>query len=167
MESQWPTACSVNGVTGINIWNSIVGSYNTSSTVVGFKRWSNGGFIKLKFPGASSTFPNRINGKGTIVGSYFVGSGGQLPENGFIYQGSQWATLNYPNAPFTHLAGISNAGAVVGNAIETDGGFLYTNGVFKKIHDPNGTPTSILGISPRQGLILGTSSLGGFIATCK
>jgi len=159
---------SVNGVTGINIWNSIVGSYNTSSAVIGFKRWSKGGFIKLKFPGANSTFPSRINGKGTIIGSYFVGpSGVQLPENGFIYQGSQWATLNYPNTAFTHLAGISNAEVVVGNAVDTDGGFLYKNGVFKKILDPQGAPTSVLGISPRQGLILGMSSSGGFIATCK
>ena len=82
-------------------------------------------------------------------------------------QAGQWATLNYPNAAFTHLAGISNAGAVVGNALDTDGGFLYKNGVFKNILDPKGAPTSVLGISPRQGLILGTSSSGGFIATCK
>jgi virginiamycin B lyase len=159
---------SVNGVTGINIWNSIAGSYNTSSAVVGFKRWSNGGLVKLRFPGATSTFPSRINGKGTIVGSYFVGpSGVQLPENGFIYQRGQWATLNYPNAAFTHLVGISNAGVVVGNAVDTDGGFLYENGVFERILDPKGSPTNVLGISPRLGLILGTSNTNGFVATCK
>lgn len=159
---------SVNGVTGINVWGSIVGSYNTSSAVNGFKRWSNGGFVKLKFPGANSTFPSRINDRGTVVGSYFVGpSGVQLPENGFIYQSGQWATLNYPNATFTHLVGISNAGVVVGNAVDTDGGFLYENGTFKRISDPKGSPTNVIGISPKLGLILGTSNSGGFVATCK
>ena len=159
---------SVNGVTGINEWGTIVGSYNTSSAVNGFKRWSNGGFAKLTFPGANSTFPSSLNDYGTIVGSYFVGpSGVQLPENGFIYQGGQWATLNYPNATFTHLVGVSDANVVVGNAVDTDGGFLYENGVFERIIDSNGSATNIFGISPRLGLILGTSNSGGFIAKCK
>lgn len=159
---------SVNGVTAINNWGSIVGSYNTSSAVNGFKRWNNGGFAKLKFPGANSTFPSSINDRGTVVGSYFVGpSGVQLPENGFIYEGGQWATLNYPNATFTHLVGISNTNLVVGNAVDTDGGFLYENGTFKKIVDSNGSSTTVVGISRRLGLILGTSNSGGFIATCK
>jgi virginiamycin B lyase len=159
---------SVNGVTGINVWESIVGSYNTSNAVNGFKRWSNGSLANLKFPGASSTFPSRINDHGTVVGSYFVGpSGVQLPENGFIYQSGQWATLNYPNATFTHLVGVSNAGVVVGNAVDTDGGFFYENNTFKRIIDPKGSPTNVFGISPKLGLIVGTSNSGGFIATCK
>src|SRR5947207_3233428 len=41
----------------INNWGTIVGSYNTSSGAIGFKRLSDGGTIKSGFPGASSTFP--------------------------------------------------------------------------------------------------------------
>jgi hypothetical protein len=153
----------VNSITGINVWGSIVGSATT-----GFKRWSNGGFMKLKFPGSSSTFLISINDLGTVVGSYYVGPPGvQLPENGFIYQGGQWATLNYPSALFTHLVGVSNAGVVVGNAVESDGGFLYENGTFQQIIDSNGSVTNVAGISPRLGLIVGTSNSGGFVARCK
>ena len=43
---------------------------------------------------------------GMIVGSYFVGSGGgQLPQNGFMYDQGKWATLNYPTSLFTDLVG--------------------------------------------------------------
>jgi hypothetical protein len=158
---------SVNGITGINGWGSIVGSYNTTSAVIAFKRWSNGGFAKLRFPGSLSTFPASINDNGTVVGSYFVGqSGVQLPENGFAYHNGQWATVNYPNSFFTHLSGISNAGVIVGNALESVGGFLYENGVFKVILAPDGSPTDVLDISPQLGLILGTTNGEGFVAKC-
>lgn len=167
--SRLPQLQSVNSVTGINIWGSIVGSYNTLSSVNGFKRWSNGHFLVLKFPEATSTFPASINDNGTVVGSYFSGHGGHggLPENGFVYQNGEWATLNYPGAISTHLVGISNAGVVVGNAIESDGGFLYRNGQFKRISTPDGSPTEILAISTQLGLIVGDSQSGGFIARCK
>jgi hypothetical protein len=102
-----------------------------------------------------------------VVGSYFVGPPGvQLPQNGFIYHNGQWATLNYPNALFTNLVGISNAGVIVGNATDTVGGFLYENGVFKAISTPNGSSTTVMDISPTQGLILGTANSGGFVAKC-
>ena len=92
--------------------------------------------------------------------------GVQLPQNGFIYHNGQWATLNYPNAVFTNLVGISNAGVIIGNA-DTDGGFLYENGAFKIISAPNGSPTTVVGISPKLGLIVGTGTSGGFIAKCN
>jgi hypothetical protein len=153
---------------GINNWGSIVGSYNTASGGGGgFKRWSNGGVVKLHYPGASSTFPTSINDEGAIVGSYFVGpSGVQLPQNGFIYHNGHWATLNYPTALFTDLVGISNAGIIVGNSTDTVGAFLYENGNFKVISG-NGQGITVSGISPKLGLIVGTGNQGGFIAKCK
>jgi len=153
---------------GINNWGSIVGSYNTSSASNGFKRFSNGGTIKLGFPGASSTFPTSINDHGMIVGSYFVGSGGgQLPQNGFIYSQGNWATLNYPTSLFTDLVGVSNNGGVVGNATDLDLAFQYENGQFKTIVAPNGAGVTVTGISPRLGLIVGTAGpKGGFVASC-
>ena len=158
---------SINGITGINKWNSIVGSYNTSSAVNAFKRFSNGGFTTFRFPGSLSTFPTSINDLGAVVGSYFVGPPGvQLPQNGFVYHKGQWATLNYPTALFTDLTGISNDGVIVGNATDTVGGFLYKNGVFKVISAPSGAPTNVVDISPILGLILGTTTGGGFIAKC-
>lgn len=164
-----PKVQRVNGVSSINLWESIVGSDNTSTAVIGFKRWSNGSFVTFQFPSATSTFPTGVNDFGTVVGGYFVGHAGHvgLPENGFIYQGGQWATLNEPNTFFTDLVGISNAGVIVGNAMESDDGFLYEHGTFMQILDPHGAHTIITGISPQLGLIVGTSQNGGFIATCK
>jgi len=154
---------------GINNWGSIVGSYNTSSASNGFKRFSDGGTIKLGFPGASSTFPTSINDHGMIVGSYFVGSGGgQLPQNGFIYSQGNWATLNYPTSLFTDLVGVSNNGVIVGNATDLDLAFQYENGQFKTIVGPNGIGVIVNGISPRFGLIVGTAGpKGGFVAQCQ
>jgi hypothetical protein len=151
-----------------NNWGSIVGSYNTSSAANGFKRWSNGGTIKLGFPGASSTFPTSINDFGMIVGNYFVGpSGVQLPQNGFIYYQGRWATLNYPTSLFTDLVGVNNKGVIVGNATDLDLSFRYANGKFKTIVGPNGMAVVVAGISPKLGLIVGTGSRGGVIATCQ
>jgi hypothetical protein len=154
---------------GINNWGNIVGSYNTSTSTNGFKRYSNGGTVKLGFPGASSTFPTSINDHGMIVGSYFVGSGGgQLPQNGFIYSQGNWATLNYPGSLFTDLVGVTNNNVIVGNATDLDLAFRYENGKFKPIVGPNGVGVTVTGISPRFGLIVGTAGpKGGFVATCQ
>jgi hypothetical protein len=153
---------------GINNWGNIVGSYNTATSTNGFKRYSNGGTVKLGFPGASSTFPTSINDHGMIVGSYFVGSGGQLPQNGFIYSQGSWATLNYPGSLFTDLVGVSNNRVIVGNATDLDLAFSYESGKFKPIVGPNGVGVTVTGISPRFGLIVGTAGpKGGFVATCQ
>ena len=154
---------------GINNSGSIVGSYNTSSAANGFKRWSNGGTIKLGYPGASSTFPTSINDHGMIVGSYFVGSGsGQLPQNGFIYYQGKWATLNYPASLFTDLVGVSNKGVIIGNATDLDVAFLYEHGKFKTIAGPKAQGLTVTGISPKLGLIVGLGGpKGGFIAKCQ
>ena len=156
---------------GINNWGSIVGSYSTSSTINGFKRWSNGNALTLRYPGwgeHTSTFPTSINDSGTVVGSFFTGpSGVQLPQNGFMYQNGNWATLNYPNSENTDLVGISNAGVIVGNAEDTDHGFIYVNGAFKIISAPDGSATTVAGISPKLGLIVGTANQEGFIAKCN
>jgi len=153
---------------GINNWGSIVGSYNTSTAVFGFKL-SSGGGVKLGFPGATSTFPTSINDHGMIVGSYFVGSGGgQLPQNGFIYNQGSFATLNYPGSLFTDLVGVSNNGVIIGNATDLDLAFQYKSGKFITIVAPNGRGVIVNGMSPRLGLIVGTAGpKGGFVAQCQ
>jgi hypothetical protein len=96
-----------------------VGTYFTDfpNGLTGFKRWSNGGFVTLSFPGAQQTTPTSINDSGVIVGYYFPTSG--LP-SGFIYHSGQWATLNFPKSTNTMMVGIDNAGAIIGNALTPD-----------------------------------------------
>jgi hypothetical protein len=168
---------------GINKWNSTVGAYASGSypRFRGFKRYSNGGFIGINYPGALGTSPSGINDDGTIVGTYFLPSK-QDPfysQHGFIYRKGQWATLDYPDKTvWTSLTGISNVNEIVGNTISSSGGiqtiqsaFLYNNGQFKTISAPNEPFTEVTGISPKLGLISGmaldfSGSTEGFIATC-
>jgi hypothetical protein len=157
-------------VFSINNWGSIVGfgvvlDLNTH----GFKRWSNGSFLTLDFPGAVNTLPSSINDSGAVVGDYSDASG---VSHGFMYLNAKWATLDYPNASQTFLGGISNSGEIVGNATVNGAAtaFLYVNGTFKVISVPNSPPnsTGVAEISPKIGLIAGTN-LGtsqGFVGTC-
>jgi uncharacterized membrane protein len=163
-------------VKGINNWGTIVGRYEPPDHfgAHGFKRWKNGTTHILDFPGAlpGSTEPDGINDDGTVVGSYFT------PDDsvhGFIFHNGQWATLDYPHASDTVLAGITNAGQIIGNAFANASRtpFLYENGTFKVISVLNSDPgtRSLMSISPKQGLILGvTSAISGqpaFIAKCQ
>jgi probable HAF family extracellular repeat protein len=157
----------------INNWGTIVGLYATPdlSSGHGFKRWKNGTTHTLDFPGAlpDGTWPTGINDDGTVVGFYF---GSDRLTHGFIFHNGQWATLDYPHASATFLAGITNAGKIIGDAIGNafNHAFLYANGTFKIISLPNGGPKGLLSISPKQGLILGITGGAGtpaFIAKCQ
>lgn len=144
---------------------------NFPNGLTGYKRWSNGGFLTLSFPGGQLTNPTSINDNGVVVGGYSPASGST---NGFIYHSGSWAKLKFPNSTSTTLVGIDNAGAIIGNALmpnSTSTPFLYENGVFKVISVPGASAnsTTLSGISPKSGLIVGTAGLntGGFIAECQ
>src|SRR5262245_23223663 len=159
------------GIARINKWNTIVGSYWDAQNVVhGFKRLSNGSFVTLNFPRArgQGTSLSGLNDNGMIVGGSSF--------HGLIYYKGQWAILDFPNALLTTLAGISNAGVIIGNAELPNQfaptAFLYRNGVFKAISVPNVRETEVTGISAKLGLITGDTrdfngNPQGFIANCN
>ena len=171
----------VTEVSGINKWGTVVGQYRNPGTrgrrlvdQHGFKRWKNGTTRTLDFPGAlpGSTFPLGINDLGTVVGSYFIAADHSF--HGFIFHNGQWATLDYPHASYTDLVGITNSGKIIGHTYTSSRTpFLYENGTFKVISIPNSDPDlrSLMSISPKQGLILGTADHvpghPGFIAQCQ
>lgn len=151
---------------GINKFGSIVGTYLESSTGTpqGFKRYSDGGFIRLSYPGAQSTYPMGINDSGMIVGWY---NNFDSVTHGFIYSKGQWATLDNPMAKSTQLDGISNAGVIAGFD------FIYANNTFMTVSVPNSSWTRFLNISP-GGLLTGQTAFSsnsgtpyGFTATCR
>lgn len=158
---------------GINRWGTIVGMYRDSSgTMHGFRRSSNGQATAMNYPGAAETVANGINDNGTIVGYYSK----HLPPNewkhGFIYSNGNWASLSYPNSNLqTTLQGISNANLIVATILQGStalNSYIYTNGTFKKIVIGPGTnPTYAFGISPTKGLITGFTHFTGWVATCK
>jgi len=159
-------------VSGINKWESIVGTYFTftSGRILehGFKRWKSGGVITIDFPGTKGTTSlARINDNGTIIGNF-------NSQHGFIYQNGSFAQLDYPGSMWTALFGISNANFIVGNT-NANGSvfpFLYRNGAFKVISPAGALASTLLGISPKNNLIVGTAAFindpnEGFIATCE
>lgn len=178
---------------GINKWNSIVGYYgDPRGNIHGFKRWSNGGFLTLDFPGmavehAFGTQPAAIDDAGTVVGTYNLQA--SATGHGFIYNHNQWATLDFPNTTTgTFLTGISNSGVIVGNVQTSTQGssclshpegvcqrpFLYKNGKFETISDPAAPPdsnTTVNGISPNSHMISGysesLSATQAFTASCQ
>ena len=148
-------------LTGINKWNSIVGTALDTSTGgdFGFKR-ANGTFAKIMFPHSVQTTVAAINDNGVIVGSYQSGSF-ENPFSGYILQNGTFKSLSYVPAD------INNAGTIVsGNQIH------FTNGAVKTVTVPSSDQTHVNGIND-LGTITGAAHFGGtpgtwkgFIATC-
>lgn len=175
-----PITMSIGGSTynnfypfGINRWGTIVGMYRDSSgTMHGFRRYSNGQAVALNYPGSAETVANGINDNGTIVGYYSKALSPNEWKHGFIYSNGKWASLSYPDSKLqTTLQGISNANLIIAttnqgsNALAS---YIYVNGTFKKIVMPNATvPTYAFGISANKGLITGFTHFTGYVATCK
>jgi hypothetical protein len=158
-------------VNGVNKWKTTVGYYIDSNRLAhGFKRYSDGTFITLDYPGASETHPTAINNNGVIVGSYYDGNG----THGFIYQNGQWTTVdNVVGLGNTSLSGITDSGVAVGNwNFRENVPFLYDHGVFNDLDDPAADfgNTVARGMSS-TGLIVGYETINSvqsdFIATCQ
>jgi hypothetical protein len=116
-------------------------------------------FTTVEFPGAEWTEVDGISGS-TVIGTYFVAGAGQ---HGFIYNGSTFATLDFPGKTNNDhlLTGISG-GTITGNYIEynpTNGyeyyyhGFIYNGSGFTQLDVPGAQSTFIGGIS--GGTIVG------------
>lgn len=170
-----PKAVIGTSVQGLNKWNTTVGWYlDSAESQHGFKRSSNGSFVTLDYPGATTTVPSGINDNGMIVGSWWnprsTVSGG-----GFVLYNGKWVSVEYPGkvSGTTQLFGISNAGVMVGTNTQDDPptAFLYESGAFKAISVPDSFVTEVRGISS-DGLIVGSTVLNDnssrqFTARCK
>lgn len=171
-----PRAAGIDGshATGINKWNSIVGWYGDSNRMLhGFKRFSNGTYSTLDYPGAQETMPAGINDSGTIVGTFSDAAGG----HGFIYGSGKWAKVDYPGTSgTTQFLGISNANVILGRSSSTESGFtfVYSSGQFKVISDSEAAGGVFANGIAANGLITGDvylqpsiGSWNGFLASCK
>jgi hypothetical protein len=160
--------------TGINKFTSIVGWYgDPNRSIHGFKRFSNGGYNTLDFPGAQATMPAGINDSGTIVGTISDSTG----SHGFILSNGKWAKVDYPGTSgVTQLLGISDGNVILGLSTSTESGFtfIYTNGQFKVISDSKAAGGVFANGIAANGLITGDAymqptiaSWNGFVASCK
>lgn len=149
-------------LTGINRWNTMVGSYASSAGVKRGFIYSNGKFTSINYPGAFSTSISGINDSGVIVGTYVLGNFENPPhpfmiKNGVFISGVGGNDIN------------NSATMVSGNRI------IYSNGVWKKVTAPGSYETFLYGIND-AGVVTGDanypSSNGNytwknFTAVCK
>jgi hypothetical protein len=130
----------------------VVGYYADNNGYHGFG-YTGGSYTAINDPlsqnsnNAYDTYAIGTNNTGNVVGFYIDATGGHGSEHGFIYDGSSYITLNYPN-PIggiyngTHAVGINNQGQVAGWYNDDIGnhGFVYSGGIYTPINDPN-TPS--------------------------
>jgi hypothetical protein len=164
-------------LTGINKWDSMVGSYEYNDDAdfgpewTGFKMWKNGSFSPIGAPGAVNTNPTNISDTGTVVGWYEsnIEPFTAHPSHGFVLANGVYKTIDYPNAFRTYLNDINSAGVIVGSWVNSDGsggGFLVVNGKIENVLGPNGEATAVSGIND-NGYVTGTTSAGSFVAHCQ
>jgi hypothetical protein len=167
-------------LTGINKWDSMVGTYQYNDDAdfgpewTGFKMWKNGSFAPINAPGALNTNPTSISDTGTVVGWYEASAEAVPfaadPSHGFVLANGVYKTVSYPNAFRTSLNDVNSAGVIVGSWVSPDagnaGGFLFVNGKFKDVLTPGGESTEVNGIND-SGYVTGTYSGGSFIAHCQ
>lgn len=139
---------------GINRWNTVVGSATQSGgipqfpPVAGYIRYSNGAVTKYTFPGATETRFSKRNASGVTVGDVDF-------DHGLIVSGSSATTIDFPGAPQTILTGVNKWNTMVGTYQYNDDadfgpewtGFkMWSNGTFTTIAPPgalNANPNSI------------------------
>jgi len=77
--------------------------------------------VDITIPGLD-TVPFHVNGRGEIVGDYFIRVGRRLLPHGFVRRGAEVRTLDDPAGSFTVLTGLNDDGVIAGSS--SNGGFL-------------------------------------------
>jgi len=153
------------GLWGINKTGEMVGNYgeNIDADSGGFT-YFNGVFAYFNYPGETVTVPEGINDSGLIVGS-----AGQDPVVGFLYDGTNFTTITDGTGGGTFARGINDAGVIVGGAgtIYTTKGFELRNSRFKTIEFPGlytyGFAQSINNLGTIAGYTVDGTSQYGYV----
>jgi hypothetical protein len=98
-------------------------------------------FTTLDYPSATTTETKALGIYGSnIVGEYIDASG----QHGFLYDGTNWTSLNYPGAANTAAFGI-NGGNIVGGYVDALGrhGFLYDGTNWTPLDYPSASETPL------------------------
>ncbi len=92
-------------------------------------------FFTIDVPGSINSIASGINDCGHIVGDVYD----QYGYHGYVFDGSVFAILDFPGAPFTRVTGINNSGQIAGyfnpngNQVLGSGSFVYQNGVYTNL----------------------------------
>jgi probable HAF family extracellular repeat protein len=125
---------SVTSINAINAVGDMVGWYaNSSSGPYHAFLLSGGNFTFFDYPGSVSTLATSINDSGLIAGF-----DGDVNDNGFLYDGITFTTIQAGNRTRNFIYGINNSGTVVGGAgtPSTTRALELSNGKFKGLNFP-------------------------------
>jgi len=146
---------SSNQAYGINKFGVVIGEARVNSAS-NPSAWiwdpSTQSYSYFAVPGApqDSTYPDAINDKGQIVGTFADTSGVQ---HGFVKDGETYTTIDVPGANNTLAWGINNSGTIVGpwgNLSNWVEGYVRTSdGVFAVVDFPGALETFVVGINDR------------------
>jgi hypothetical protein len=132
--------CKITNIRAAALGALLVASSTAQASVTSYS------FADIDVPGSQPgstgfSFPLGLNNLGQVAGSYNDSSGNS---HGFLYSGGQYFTINAPGANDTYLAGINNAGDIVGVSVYLSAGkdyvFLESHGKFTNIAD-NSNPS--------------------------
>ena len=141
---------SVDAAYGINDNGEIVGGDYTSAQN-GFSFFNNQ-FQFLNF-GAIANYAAGVNNQGAVVGLYLdVCCNG----HGYLYQGGQLTTLDFPGGASAGANGINDSNVVVGGWHDSAGvghGFEWDAGTYTSIDVPGATATNAFGINSQNTIV--------------
>jgi probable HAF family extracellular repeat protein len=132
--------------------------YRNGVGYYGFVLDRDGGFRRIEFPGATTTYAQGINERGWIVGDASPGPTVLDPgATGFLLVRGKFTRIAYPGAVYTQAHGVNNRGQVVGEYLDKHGvvhGYRWERGRFTTFNGPLGTGASITDINDR-GVMVG------------
>lgn len=155
-----------NYVFGVNAAGQMVGGYSVSNPLGvyhGFL-YHNGVFTEFDYP-QRETDGRGINNLGQIVGIYNQGFG--TPDHGFLKDGENYTSLDYPGAAKTYTFGINDHGVITGtwvDALNRLRGYWYHGGLYTALNFPGASQTYIGGVN-NSHTIAGWSMQGTTLKT--
>jgi uncharacterized membrane protein len=145
-------AVGISGLIGISNRGRIVGKAVDTDAVgfYGFVGDRDGRFRRIDYPGAQTTYANKINDRGWIAGeantvSPVPGTPGSV---GYLLKRGRFTTIRVPGAVLTEAEGINNRGVVVGGYLDRDGnghGYRWEKGRFTTIDPPDTRVEPLIG----------------------
>jgi uncharacterized membrane protein len=146
----------------INARGDIVGPYQSvaGGPVHGFLL-RRAEFTSIDVPGATGTSAFGINAHGAIVGAYCDGTIDPCPflgngNRGYLLQGDQFTTIDFPGATATVARKINVRGEIAGFYVDPSGavhGFLLSGEEFTSIDFPDAAETEAHGINSRGDIV--------------
>jgi uncharacterized membrane protein len=166
---------------------TIITALNSTGEYTGFRdvhgRGDYDGFLQqpneattfFAVPNATVTYPEAINDKGQIAGSYTIVINSVGHTLGFVrYVDGSFTTFDVPGATGIGIVGIDSSGAVAGYYQDVNGrvhGFVYADGNTTTIDAPGSTHTNVVAINPK-GEIVGSfldakGAIHGFVLKAR